>query len=57
MCFTLIVNETETDKIGTEINGNMCWCLSVWLWAGADPGFLVGGGANIQICQIFPKTT
>ena len=23
--------------------------------AGADPGLLVGGGANIQICQIFPK--
>ena len=24
-------------------------------FTGADPGFLVGGGANIQICQIFPK--
>ena len=23
--------------------------------SGAHPGFLVGGGANIQICQIFPK--
>ena len=23
--------------------------------AGADPGVLVEGGANIQICQIFPK--
>ena len=25
-------------------------------WAGADPEFPVGGAANIQICQIFPKT-
>ena len=23
--------------------------------SGADPGLLVGGGANIQICKIFPK--
>ena len=33
-----------------------------FVWSGADPGFPVGGGANlpgeganIQICQIFPK--
>ena len=26
------------------------------LWqSGADPEFLVGGGASIQICQILPK--
>ena len=24
--------------------------------SGADQGFPVGGGANIQICQISPKT-
>ena len=30
-------------------------CKKIGPRAGADPGFLVGGGANIQICQIFPK--
>ena len=36
--------------------------ISSVVYSGADPGFPVGGGAkphwgaNIQICQIFPKT-
>ena len=42
------------------------WALSANITnqTGADPGFLAGGGvnppgggANIQICQIFPKKT
>ena len=24
-------------------------------WTGADPGFPVGGGANLQLCPKFPK--
>ena len=30
-------------------------CFSCELSSGADPGFLIGGVGNIQICQIFPK--
>ena len=32
-----------------------CQTIQLLHISGADSGFLVGGGANIQICQIYPK--
>ena len=64
---TLVNCKTQNPKLKYK-NGasliNLCEGDSLFVpfhWPGVDPGFLVGGvnsqrGANIQICQIFPKT-